>query len=87
MAIRAEVETPFGESRELYIRLNNVEAGNHGVLATAKFRGFLSEQAYISGAHYLWEKDVEFNADVTKPLWEQAYSELKRVLGTECEDC
>lgn len=87
MAIRAEVETPFGESRELYIRLNNIEASNHGVLATAKFRGFLSEQAYISGSHYLWEKSVEFNADVTKPLWEQAYQELKLNIKPTYIDC
>jgi hypothetical protein len=48
---------------------------------------FISKEKFDSGANYLWEQDVEFEADVTQPLWGQAYSELKRVLGTECEDC
>ena len=87
MAIQATVSTVYGEDKTLYIRLNNVEASNHGQPATAKFRGFLSKEAFEAGAHYLWEQDVWFVADVTQPLWEQAYSELKRVLGTECGDC
>jgi hypothetical protein len=87
MAIQATVETNFGEYRELYIRLNNLESSNHGQLSYAKFRGFISKEKFDSGANYLWEQDVEFEADVTQPLWGQAYSELKRVLGTECEDC
>lgn len=87
MAIQATVKTQYGEDRDLYIRLNNVEASNHGVMASALFRGFLSQTAFEGGANYMWEQSVEFVADVTKPLWEQAYSELKRGLGTECEDC
>lgn len=87
MAIQATVKTQYGEDRDLYIRLNNVEASNHGVMASALFRGFLSQAAFEGGANYMWEQSVEFVADVTQPLWEQAYSELKRVLGTECEDC
>lgn len=87
MAIMATVETVYGEERELYIRLNNVDASNHGVAATAKFRGFLSEQAYTNGASYVWEKDVEFNADVTRSLWVQAYLELKLTMETQCVDC
>lgn len=87
MAIQATVKTQYGEDRDLYIRLNNVEASNHGVMASALFRGFLNQAAFEGGANYMWEQSVEFEADVTQPLWVQAYSELKRVLGTECEDC
>jgi hypothetical protein len=87
MAIQATVKTQYGEDRDLYIRLNNIEASNHGVMASSLFRGFLSQAAFEGGANYMWEQSVEFEADVTQPLWEQAYSELKRVLGTECGDC
>lgn len=90
MAIIATVKTSLGEDRELYIRLNNVETSNHGERSTAKFRGFLSQEAYQVGANYAWEQDVEFMADVTLPLWMQAYQALKSELSDKCdsiEDC
>jgi hypothetical protein len=80
MAIKATLETSYGEERELYIRLNNIEASNHGVTSTAMFRGFLSEEAFNAGKQFLWEHTVEFTPDVSKPLWEQAYKALKAVL-------
>lgn len=76
MAIVAEVETIHGEKRRLYIRLNNIEASNHGVDSFALFRGFLSEAAFKEGKHFLWEGTIQFQADVSKPLWEQAYEAL-----------
>lgn len=76
MALSATVTTQFGEDREAYIRLNNIEASNHGAPAQALFRGFLSRQAFAEGAHYVWEKQVEFIPDVSQPLWPQAYSAL-----------
>ena len=90
MAIITNVKTSFGEDRELYIRLNNIEASNHGEMCIAKFRGFLSQEAYHAGANYAWEQDVEFMADVTQPLWGQAYQALKSVLnvdGDVIKDC
>ncbi|MGL4756437.1 MAG: hypothetical protein ACRCXB_29125 [Aeromonadaceae bacterium] len=90
MAIKAVVETVHGEERELYIRLNNVEASNHGVEATAKFRGYISQEKFEAGANYLWEQDIEFVADVTQPLWGQAYQALKSALNVDAdtiEDC
>ncbi|MDC0644042.1 hypothetical protein OAP32_00530 [Crocinitomicaceae bacterium] len=77
MAILATVTTVHGEDRELYIRLNNVEASNHGVKAYALFRGFLSEEAFDNDCHYMFEKQVEFDADVGGNLWDQAYTALK----------
>lgn len=77
MAIQATVTTKYGEDRSLYIRLNNMESSNHGVASQAKFRGFLSQEAFLAGKHYLWERDVEFVADVALPLWPQAYEVLK----------
>lgn len=77
MAIKATVIDSFGEERSLYIRLNNVESSNHGVASTAKFRGFISQQAFIDKCHYLWESDIAFDADVSRPLWPQAYAALK----------
>lgn len=90
MAIKAIVETVHGEDRELYIRLNNVEASNHGVEATAKFRGYISREKFEDGANYLWEQDIEFVADVAQPLWWQAYQALKSSLNVDSgvvEDC
>ena len=90
MAIQATITTQHGEDRELYIRLNNVEASNHGVAANALFRGFISKEKFDAGANYLWEREVEFSADVTKPLWGQAYQALKSSLNVDSgviEDC
>ena len=76
MAIKATITTSFGEDRECYIRLNNVEASNHGVPAKALFRAFLSKEAFDGGSNFVAEFDVEFEADVSQLLWSQAYAEL-----------
>lgn len=83
MAIAATVRTQFGEDREVYIRLNNVEVSNHGIPAQALFRGFLSREAFESGAHYVWEGSVEFAPDVSEALWPQAYAALVAQEGFE----
>jgi hypothetical protein len=77
MAITATVATEFGEDREVYIRLNNIEANNHGVKAMALFRGYLSQAAFQAGARYVWEASVEFVPDVSQPIWPQAYAVLE----------
>lgn len=76
MAITAKIRTVYGEERECYIRLNNVEANNHYMPATALFRAFLSKEAFESHSHYVAEFDVKFQADVSEPLWSQAYEAL-----------
>lgn len=76
MAIQAKIRTQFGEDREVYIRLNNVESSNHGEKSTALFRGFLSQEAFKSGAHYVWDQTVEFDCNVSLPIWPQAYAAL-----------
>ena len=76
MAISATIRTVYGEDRQCYIRLNNVEATNHGTPTLALFRGFLSKEAFEDGSHYVWEKSVEFTADVSQPIWPQAYAAL-----------
>lgn len=81
MAIKATVETPHGDERELYIRAIHVHAINHAGGSHALFRGFASEDAFKAGRHFLWEQEVEFNADVSKPLWEQAYAALQGHVG------
>jgi len=83
MAIQAFVATEYGEELDLYIRLNNVEINNHGELSRVKFRGFLSKEAFQNGKRWLWEKDVEFLADVKKPIWEQAYKVLMVEIGSD----
>lgn len=81
MAILATVLTVYGEERELYIRLNNTEVSNHGVKSTALFRGFLSKDAFDAGSHFMFEKQVEFTANVSEPIWEQAYTVFKKEFG------
>ena len=76
MAISATLMTTFGEERTCYIRLNSCEASNHDVLTPALFRGFLTKEAFEAGNHYVWEQSVEFLADVSLPLWPQAYAAL-----------
>jgi hypothetical protein len=81
MAYIAETTTEYGESRTLYIRLNNVEVSNHGVAALATFRGFASAEAFEAGARFMQEWTVEFLADVSLPIWPQAYAALKAEEG------
>ena len=77
MAVQATVTTEYGEDRSIYIRINNIETSNHGVPSNVKFRGFLSRETFELGGRSVWEKDMEFDADISIPLWPQAYEELK----------
>jgi len=83
MAIKTNQTTTYGEICNLYVRLNNTEASNHGVKAVALFRGWLSEDAFKSGKGFVFEKSIEINLDVSKPLWQQAYAALKTIDGFE----
>lgn len=86
MAITAKVQTMFGEERDVYIRLNSIEASNHGWASHALFRGFLSKEAFQAGSHYVWEKEIEFKPDVSKPIWEQAYAALVEQEGLDAAE-
>ena len=78
MAIKASIETAFGETRDLYIRLNNFEQlANHGVPAIARFRGFVSKEAFEAGKSFVWEQLVEFEADAPTDPWAAAYAAIK----------
>lgn len=77
MAIHATINTIYGENRPAYIRLNNVEASNHGTRAVALFRGFVSREAFEAGKGFVWEHQVEFTADVSQPIWAQGYAALR----------
>lgn len=79
MAITAHLPTSFGETRDLYVRLNNLETANHGLPSTALFRGFLSREAFLAGKGYVWEQEVRFTVDPSRPLWEQAYAAIKQL--------
>jgi hypothetical protein len=78
MAIQMVVDTDFGETRELYIRINNIDAlNNHGSKCSVLFRGYISEAAFEARKGYMWERQIEFVPDVAQNIWEQAYTELK----------
>ena len=77
MALLANLETLYGETRQLYVRINNAEVSNHGQPAYILVRGFLSKEAFEAGKHYVWEQQCEFQATVADPLWTQGYAHLK----------
>jgi hypothetical protein len=81
MAINAKLETNYGEERDLYIRLNNLETVSKHAGAVARFRGFVSEKAFKAGKNYVWEKLVEFPCDIGGNLAEQAYFVLKKEIS------
>jgi hypothetical protein len=88
MAIKANLETNFGETRELYVRVNSVELNNHGVPSLALVRGFLSEDGYRAGKPMVYERQVEFAVDLSQPVWCQAYAAVKSLDGfVDAEDC
>ncbi len=65
------------------VRLNNVGVSNHNMPSSALLRGFASREAYIAGYRYQFEREIEFAADVTQPIWSQAYAAFKTVLQAE----
>lgn len=70
--------TDFGESRQLYFRINNVDASNHGVASVARVRGYISRLAFEAGGAYMKEYGaIEFTPNVSDPLWTQGYTALK----------
>lgn len=83
MAILESVETSYGEERELYIRVNNIEVNNHGAWDRALFRGYSSKSAFENKKHYMYEETVEFKSDVSGNLWSQAYTAFCEKLGIE----
>lgn len=84
MAVLANLETSYGEVRELYVRVNSVTASNHGVESVAMLRGFISREAYEEGKSYVYEDSLEFSPDISKPLWSQVYEEYCNNLGIDC---
>ena len=73
MAIKAVVKTIYGKDVELYLRINNIDVSNHGVESIALIRGYISKEAFDSGNHYAYQESINFDADVSSNLWEQAY--------------
>jgi len=49
---------------------------NHDFPSTGLFRGYLTKEAFEAGSHFVWEEGVEFMADVSQPIWPQAYAAL-----------
>jgi len=81
MAITVNLEASFGEIRNLYVRLNNISASNHGVVSKALFRGYGSQQMFHDGAPVLWEKEIELMVNASGYVWKQAYQALKGMDG------
>lgn len=77
MAVNVMLKTPYGETRDTYVRVNSVSTSNHGVSSSVLFRGYISREAFQAGASFTWEKELEMMMDVADPLWVQAYAELK----------
>lgn len=88
MAVLANLITAFGESRELYVRVNSLSTSNHGVSSNALFRGYISAEAFQAGGAFMWELELDFVVDVSGQIWEQAYDALKEQAEfAVCADC
>lgn len=85
MAIIANVELNTGENKNLYLRVNSVQVSNHGVKSIALIRGFLSESAFLNGKAFMYESEIEIDLDVSLPMWEQIYEEMK-LIYTDSDD-
>jgi N-acetyl-beta-hexosaminidase len=85
MALQANLETAAGESRDLYIRINDFEGlNNHGSFCSVRLRGFISQAAYAAGKAFVWERQIEVTPDITQNVWTQGYAAAKaRLLDTE----
>lgn len=81
MAIIATIDTNFGETRDLYVRINQAHVSNNGQASTADLLGYISEDAYRRGASPVYESTVRIIIDVTKPSWPQYYDEYCKQYG------
>lgn len=77
MALTATLTTQYGETRSLYVRINNLESSNHGVQSNILFRGYVGQAEFAAGGGFVYEQELKVDLDVTQPLWEQAYLALK----------
>ncbi|MBN9220411.1 MAG: hypothetical protein J0I79_20885 [Mesorhizobium sp.] len=80
MALKAILETSFGETRELYVRLNNFDTVSKHAQSAARFRGFLSQEAFEAGKSFVWEREISFVADLSDgadAIARQAYGALR----------
>lgn len=77
MALQAELLTNHGESRSVYIRLNNIDNMTKHTFWNALFRGYISKEAFEGNWGYCWELVVSFKGDENRPAREQAYEALR----------
>ena len=88
MAVTASLTTLYGETRDLYVRVNSLSTSNHGVSSSALFRGYIGQEQFQAGGGYVWEFEMDFMVDVSGPIWEQAYAALKDLdYFSGCTDC
>lgn len=77
MAVQVSMPMPWGETRSIYVRLNDFEQlANHDVPAIARFRGYVSKQAFEEGAAFVLERLVSFPANAPDNPWSLAYEAL-----------
>ncbi len=84
MAIRGTLVTKFGEERECYIRINNVEnAANHGISWQPRLRAYLVDFTIEASPPYVWASieaglEIECEVDLTIPKssWDQMYEQI-----------
>jgi len=82
MGIKARVMTKFGEKRDCYVRINNVDDvqnNKDGTTVKPRLRAYLD--SFENGKPYVWDSveadlKLEFIVDISKPLWDQIYEEL-----------
>ena len=88
MAVTASLTTSYGETRDLYVRVNSLSTSNHGVSSSALFRGYMGQEQFQAGGGYVWEFEMDFMVDVSGQIWEQAYEALKGLPEfSVCTDC
>jgi|GEM_PF-2423893 len=88
MAVTVMLETPYGETRTTYVRINSVSTNNHGVSSSVLFRGYINREAFKAAAAYTWEKEIEIILDISEPLWPSIYAALKNLPEfSQAEDC
>lgn len=84
MALMIQLDSKHGLDQPLYWRLNNFEQFSNRepdgrrLPAVARFRGFLSEDAFRAGKHFLDERLVEFTpSSASADMASEAYEALK----------
>lgn len=77
----------FDNERPIFIRLDGMSVSRTGEGSTAEFKGFVSQaSADDNVSDAVWARTLEFDADLSRSLPDQAFAALQAALASDEAD-